>query len=224
MLRASLLALICIGTADATAVMGNLTTASLGFISGRSFTGQTFTVPSPENVLTEWQFWVAAFQPFHGFTTDIGLAIYDWNGALNCPCLPQYFTFIPWPTTTGVFSLTGLNVPLVSGQTYVAVYSTGDYSGQAIGFHDINLYPNGQLLLGQSLAQLGIDAPIWAGFDTGFAATFETSALAAAAPEPSFVPVLTLLAVVAGLRVVIGRRRRAAPADLSHFAEIARDL
>src|SRR5437870_3535019 len=200
MLRASLLALICIGTADATAVIGNLTTASLGFVTGRSFTGQTFTVPSPENVLTEWQFWVAAFQPFHGFTTDIGIAIYDWNGALNCPCLPQYFTFIPWPTTTGVFSLTGLNVPLVSGQAYVAVYRTGDYSGQTIGIHDINLYPDGQLLLGQNLVQLGTDAPIWSGFDTGFAATFEASTVSGDAPEPSFAPVFVLLMALAGVR------------------------
>jgi len=204
MFRASLLALVCIGTANATAVIGNLTSASLGFISGRSFNGQTFTVPSPENVLTEWQFWVEAFQPFHGFTTEIGIAIYDWNGALTCPCLPHYSTSIPWPTAVGVFSLTGLNVPLVSGQTYVTVYSTGDYSGSTIGFHDINIYPDGQFLTGQSLTQLGIDAPIWTGFDTGFAATFD-AAPAAGAPEPSFFPIFTLIAAIAGCRVVARR-------------------
>jgi hypothetical protein len=213
MLRASLLALICLGTADATAVIGNLTTASLGFVSGRSFTGQTFIVPSPENVLTEWQFWVAGFLPFHGFTTDIGIAIYDWTGAFNCPCLPLYSTSVPWPTTSGVFSLTGLNVPLVSGQTYVTVYSTGDYSGQTIGIHDINLYPDGQLLLGLSLTQLGTDAPVWTAFDTGFAATFEASA-PADAPEPSFLPVLALIGAISVVRVAVGRRRRTGTADL----------
>ena len=207
MLRASLVALLCIGTADASAVIGNLTTASLGFVSGKSFTGQTFTVPSPENVLTEWQFWVAAYQPFHGFTTDISIAIYDWNGALTCPCLPYYSTSIPWPTTNGVYSLTGLNVPLVSGQTYVTVYGTGDYSGQAIGFHDINLYPDGQLLLGLSLVQLGTDAPAWTAFDTGFAATFEGSAAPAATPEPSFISLFALLTVGAVVRMLMARRR-----------------
>jgi len=214
MLRATLLALISIGTANATAVIGNLTTASLGFVSGRSFVGQTFTVPSPENVLTEWQFWVDGFLPFHGFTTDIGLAIYGWNGALSCPCLPLYSTSIPWPATPGVFSLTGLNVPLVSGQTYVTVYSTGDYSGQTIGFHDINIYPDGQLLLGSSLTQLGTDAPIWTGFDTGFAATFEAT-VTADAPEPSFAPVFGLLAAIAVVRGVVRRRRRAGTAPFS---------
>ena len=88
-------------------------------------------------------------------------------------------------------------MPLVSGQSYAAVYSTGDYSGQTIGIHDINIYPNGQLLLGQSLTQLGTDAPIWTGFDTGLAGTFESAA--AGAPEPSLFPILTLIAIVAAL-------------------------
>jgi hypothetical protein len=150
--------------------------------------------------LTEWRFWVAGFLPFHGFTTDIGIAIYDWNGGLTCPCLPQYSTFIPWPATTGIYDLTGLNVPLVSGQSYVTVYSTGDYSGQTIGIHDIDIYPSGQLLLGQSLTQLGTDAPIWTGFDTGFAGTFEGAAPATGAPEPSLFPILILIAIVAAWR------------------------
>ena len=196
MFRAAMVALMVIGNANA-AVIGNLTSASLAFVSGRSFTGQTFTVPTPENVLTGWQFWVAGFLPSHGFTTEIGLAIYDWNGGLTCPCLPLYSTSIPWPAAPGVYSLTGLSVPLVSGQSYVAVYSTGDYSGATIGIHDINIYPDGQLLLGQSLTQLGTDAPIWTGFDTGFAGTFEGSA--AAVPEPSLFPIL-LMVVGAGHR------------------------
>jgi hypothetical protein len=197
--RTAALALISMGTANATTVIGSLTTASLGFVSGRSFSGQTFTVPS-ENVLTEWRFWVAGFLPSHGFTTDIGFAIYDWNGGLTCPCLPQYATSIPWPATTGVYDLTGLNVPLISGQSYAAVYSTGDYSGETIGIHDISIYANGQLLLGQNLNQLGTDAPIWTGFDTGFAGTFESSGPPTGAPEPSMFPMLTLIALIAAWR------------------------
>jgi len=206
--RTAILAFISIGGANATTVVGNLTTASLGFVSGRSFSGQTFIVPS-ENVLTEWRFWVAGYLPFHGFTTDIGFAIYDWNGGLTCPCVPHYSTSIPWPAAPGVYDLTGLDVPLVSGQSYVAVYSTGDYSGETIGIHDINLYQNGQMLLGQSLTQLGTDAPIWTGFDTGFAGTFESAAPAAGAPEPSLFPILTMIAVIAAWRRASRVERRA---------------
>ena len=200
MFRALILALIAIGTANATAVIGNLTTASLGFLSGERFSGQTFTVPSPDNILTDWQFWVAGFQPGHGSTNTIGFAIYDWTGTLTCPCVPLFATSIPWPATPSVFSLSGLNVPLASGQTYVTVYDTGDYSGSTIGFHDINIYPDGQFATGVTLLQLGFDAPMWTGFDTGFRAAFEAS-VASDVPEPSFFPILALIAAMTGCRV-----------------------
>src|SRR5258708_5685888 len=117
MLRAAILALIGIGTVNAT-VIGNLTTASLGFVNGRSFTGQTFIVPRPEKVGREWRFWGAGFLPFRGFRTKSGVAIYDWRGGLAGPCPPRNCPPIPGPATTGVYSLTGLNVPLISGQSY----------------------------------------------------------------------------------------------------------
>ncbi|HEY1241462.1 MAG TPA: hypothetical protein VGF16_12945 [Bryobacteraceae bacterium] len=187
------------GTVDATTI-GSLTTASLSFVSGGLVTGQTFTVPGADNVLTEWQFWVDGWLPGHGVTDDIGLAIYDWTGQLKCPCTPLFTTSVAWPTLPGVVSLTGLNVPLISGQTYAVVYDIGDYNGSSLGIHDINLYPDGQLLLAASISQLGLDAPTWTGLDTGFAATFETSAAQSGVPEPSSLSMMVLVALIIAAR------------------------
>ena len=157
MFRILLISALCGAALSADTIIGDLNSGAAGYTSGYHYAAQTFTVPA-DNVLTSWQFGVAGWLPFHGFTDTLNLFIKDWTGDLTTPSPSYLNASTPWPTTTGVVSFTGLDVPLVSGQSYVAIYLLGDYSGSAIGFYGANKYTGGQLLVGQDFAQLGASA------------------------------------------------------------------
>lgn len=206
MLRVLLLFALCGATLTADTIIGDLNPGPHGYSIGHRMTGQVFTVPT-DNVLTTWQFDLFGWIPFRGFTTNIGVAIYDWTGDLTPPLLAYYVNFMPWPTTTGTVSLTGLDLPLVSGQTYITIYFTGDYSDRAIGLFG-DYYSGGQAGFGNDFLELAADVPLRPNFDTVFRATFTASPQASGAPEPSslaLVSIATIIAAGSRLRRRIGR-------------------
>ncbi len=193
-------------TLSANTVIGDLGSGSPAHALGNRFIGQVFTVPTPDNILDTWQFSVAGFVAGQGTTTDISVIIADYPG-LTSGITSHYGTSVPWPATTSVVTLSGLNLALNSGQTYVTIYDIGNYSGLTIGFYGSNLYAGGQGLFGQSFAGLETSAPGFANLDTDFAATF-LGTTASPVPEPSFFPILLLSALAAGCKQRLDKQRR----------------
>ncbi len=188
-------------TLPAATVIGDVGSGPLnGYSVGNRSVSQVFQAPAADNVLTEWQFQVAGFVPNRGFTTNISLLIYDWNGTITLS-VPHLSVSIPWPAATGLVSLSGLNIPLVSGQTYVAVYDTGDYRDQTIGFYSNNPYPDGRAAFANDIA--GLNASAATNLDTVFSATFvhASAGQAPSVPEPA-----TSSLLLAGAGVAIIRR------------------
>lgn len=198
--------LLAAGTLPAVTIIGDVGAGpAIGYAVGNRRVSQIFTVPAVDNVLTEWQFQAAAFVPNRGFTTNISLLIYDWNGTIT-PSVPHFSTSVAWPASTGLVTFTGLNIPLVSGQAYVALYDTGDYRDQTIGFYANDPYAGGYGAFANDIA--GLNAFAGRNFDTVFSATFVQGPSGVPANPPSSVPEPTTVSLLLGGASLVAIRRR----------------
>src|SRR4051812_19740774 len=98
MIRVLILTVLSGTALCADTVIGDLGAGPVAYAVGPHLIGQTFTVPTPDNVLTQWQFNVAGFVPFRGFTTSIIMTILDWPGLANP--VSHFGTSIPWPAAS----------------------------------------------------------------------------------------------------------------------------
>jgi len=139
MLRTLFFSALCGATLSADTVIGDFGAGTVsGFVTGGYvFAGQTFTVPTPDNVLTTWQIHMQ-----HRDAQNIGFQIFAFTGgAIRFAAL--YDTLVPLAAEGGVIDLTGLNLPLVSGQTYIAAYHL--FSAEpSLAFFDHDVYSGGQ--------------------------------------------------------------------------------
>jgi hypothetical protein len=175
---------------NADTVIGDLGDGPVLHSAGWREVGQTFTVPATDNVLTTWEFNIAPKNSDGG----LSLTIYDWTG--DVIGAPRYSFDLPWTTASGVISLTGLNVPLTSCQTHMAVDNIFAYPFNALAFYSSDHYSGGQATFEDVLAALEAKARGFIGDELDFSATFKQS-ITSEAPEPSFALVLAILAVAA---------------------------
>lgn len=131
---------------------------------------QSFPVPAGDNVLLNWQ---SQFDSsMNGM--QVGFAITDLVGGV--PGGTTYFTANPTIDGTGTVTIGSINLALVSGQNYAAVWDFNGYSGNSIQWISSDTAPGNGLWRDE--------AGTWsdfAGFDQRYIANFGVPAPGAAA-------------------------------------------
>ncbi|MBI5087084.1 MAG: PEP-CTERM sorting domain-containing protein [Acidobacteria bacterium] len=97
-----------------------------GITNGWQLTAQTIIAPA-DNVLTDYQFVLA---PRAG-AGSITFSVYAWSGGPTGPAL--YSTVIPW-STGGLVDISGISVPLVTGNLYGMLIDLQGYSGMSVHY------------------------------------------------------------------------------------------
>lgn len=131
---------------------------------------QRFPVPAGDNVLLNWQ------SQFDSSMTgmQVGFAITDIVSGV--PGGTTYFTANPTIDGTGTVTIASINLALVSGQDYAAVWDFNGYSGSSIHWISSNTAPGNGLWRDQSGAWTE-----FADFDQRFIANFGVPAPGVAA-------------------------------------------
>ena len=162
-----------------------------GQTNGYNYVAQTFTAPV-DNTLLNYQFEIAP----RNSNGTLEFSIYNWAGNTQAgPAL--YSVNLPWTSAGGTELLSSINLPLTTGNQYVAVINLLGYSNTSVYYDHINTYSGGNGLW-------SYDGTIWTNYpqlSTEFRAEFGSSA------TPTPIPAAAWL-MVSGLMGLIGLRRR----------------